>query len=90
MAGAGSWSAASLLELEHAVLGASDPIYTPMKIMNFEEEPTDDNDGIEPDYTPVEHPSEPSHSPDYTPVGLEILSSDYELDEDEEDSAASL
>lgn len=90
MAVTGSYSASSLSEEEHAVLGASDPINTPMMVMTYGEEPKDDSDNIEPDYTPVEHPSELAHSPDYTPDGIELLSYEYEPDEDEEDPATSL
>ncbi|CAH1435690.1 unnamed protein product [Lactuca virosa] len=49
----------------------------------------EDGDDSEPDYTPVEHPSEATLSPDYTSVVLELLTSDYETDEDEEDTATS-
>lgn len=67
-------------------------------IVAYEVEPTEDNDETEPEYTPIEHLSEPDytladhsrlylsdlvHSPVYTPAGLEIFNSYYELDEDE-------
>ncbi|CAH1433891.1 unnamed protein product [Lactuca virosa] len=88
MAGVGSWSASSLLEEEHVVLGASNPIDTAMMIMTSGEESTDYVDDTEPDYTLVEQPSEPAHSPDYTSAELELLSSEYNSDEDD-DTASS-
>ncbi|CAH1422969.1 unnamed protein product [Lactuca virosa] len=104
MEGAGSWSAVSLPSEENAVHGASDPIDKPALTVASEEDPMEDSDDTVPDYTPAEHPSEPDytltdhsspepsepiHSPDYTPVGLELLSSEYKPNEDEEDSATS-
>ncbi|CAH1422481.1 unnamed protein product [Lactuca virosa] len=75
MAGTGSWSAASLSEEEHAILGTLDPVDTPMTRMTSGEEPTYDDDDTEPNYALAKHPSEPVNSPDYRPAGLELLSS---------------
>ncbi|CAH1436468.1 unnamed protein product [Lactuca virosa] len=76
-----------------------------MMIVVSEEDPTEENDDTEPDYTPAEHssepdyspadhfsldPSKPLYSPVYTLAGLEFLSSNYELDEDKEYNATSL
>ncbi|CAH1432439.1 unnamed protein product [Lactuca virosa] len=103
--GAGSWSETSLPAKEHAVNGASDPTNIPTMIVAYEEEPTEDNDDTEPGYTPTEHPFEPEYTPAdhfnsypsdpvypsvYTLAGLELLSLDYESDEDEEYIATSL
>ncbi|CAH1433600.1 unnamed protein product [Lactuca virosa] len=76
MEGDGSWRAASSLEEECTVL--DDSVDTPK-----------DGDDTEPDYTPAKHPSEPALSPDYIPAGLELLSSEYDPNEDEEDTTTS-
>ncbi|CAI9268607.1 unnamed protein product [Lactuca saligna] len=105
MAGAGLWSATSLPAEEHVVHHASDPTGIPAMIMAYEGEPTDDSGYTEHDYSPVEHPSnldytpsdhsspepsEPVHLPDHTSVGLQLLNSDYETNEEEEDISTSL
>ncbi|CAI9288307.1 unnamed protein product [Lactuca saligna] len=90
MAGARSWSSTSFAEQEHAIHGASDPIDTPSLILTFEKDPMEENDATKPDYTPAKHLSNPVRSPDYSPAGLELFSSHYELDEDKEDTATSL
>ncbi|CAH1446142.1 unnamed protein product [Lactuca virosa] len=74
-------------------------------IVDSEEEPTKDGDDTEPEYTLTEHPSEPDytpadhfssepsepvHSPVYTPAGFDLLISDYDPDEDKKDTAISL
>ncbi|CAH1445937.1 unnamed protein product [Lactuca virosa] len=76
MACDGSWREASSSEVEHIVL--DDSVDT-----------LEDGDDFDPDYTPTERPSELSLSPDYTPAGLELLSSEYEPDVDEEDTTTS-
>ncbi|CAI9284643.1 unnamed protein product [Lactuca saligna] len=77
--GDGSWSVASSSKEERVILDDSDPINTP------EIEDTDE----EPNYTLAKHPLETSLSPDYTSAGLELISSEYEPNEDREDIATS-
>ncbi|CAH1432671.1 unnamed protein product [Lactuca virosa] len=77
MAGDGSLREDSSLEEERTVLDDS-----------FDT--LEDGDESEPNYTLVTYPSEPALSPYYTLTGLELLSSEYEPDEDEEDTATSL
>ncbi|CAI9282037.1 unnamed protein product [Lactuca saligna] len=60
----------------------SNPTDIPGMIVASDEAPMKGSDDTDPDYTPAEHPSEPNYTPD---AGLELLSSDYELDVDEED-----
>ncbi|CAH1444633.1 unnamed protein product [Lactuca virosa] len=76
MAGDGSLRATTLSEEERTTL--DDSVDT-----------LEDDDDLEPDYTPTEHLSKPTLSPDYTPAGLELLISEYEPNADEEDTATS-
>ncbi|CAI9270886.1 unnamed protein product [Lactuca saligna] len=76
MVGDGSWRETSSLEEECIVL--DDSVDT-----------LEDGDDSDPNYTPTKRLSEPTLSPYYTPVRLELLSSEYEPKEDEEDTATS-
>ncbi|CAH1447836.1 unnamed protein product [Lactuca virosa] len=78
MADDGSWREASSSEEERAVLDDLDPVDTPE---------TEDGDDTEPDYTPAEHPLEPTLSPDCTLAGIKLLHSKYEHEEDEEETS---
>lgn len=74
MAGNGSWRAVSSLEELCTIL--DDSVST-----------LEDSDNLVPDYIPTERPSDPVLSPEYTSTRLELLSFEYEPDEDEEDTA---
>lgn len=56
-------SETSLLTEEHEVHGASNLIDTPLMIMASKEEPIEDSDDTDPNYTLNEHPSEPDYTP---------------------------
>ncbi|CAI9290435.1 unnamed protein product [Lactuca saligna] len=76
MADGVSWTPTSSLEEEHIVL---DDLVDTLDYVN----------DLKPNYTPVEHPTEPSLSLYYTLARLVLLSSEYKPNEDEEDTATS-
>ncbi|CAH1433367.1 unnamed protein product [Lactuca virosa] len=80
--------------------GATDRADTPAMLTASDEEPIEDIDEIDagdtigldpskPDYTPTEHASPVPSEPDYTLAEHGHISSDYESDEDEEDTTSS-